>query len=178
MQLSMGGAILLLLGLNSFHLIMSKKQREMQHLILEWKRVSGKVEIDMHAVAAFAASKGWPIPQPISGIDRLAREFSKSAREETRQDAKTGHPYRVYHAFPADGNGQGMLWIDIDEAPRHIMAKSAVMRREQVIGDMLQLYLDLEHWNRVNTNVDPIVLITDVTEDIQERLSGPDEEAA
>jgi predicted P-loop ATPase len=71
-----------------------------------------------------------------------------------------------------------MLWIDIDEAPRKIMVKSTVMRREQVVGDMVQLFLDLEHWNRKNSDEKPIVLVTDVTDDINERLAGPNESAA
>jgi len=144
----------------------------MQFLIKEWKTATGKTEIDMHQVAEYAVSRNWPLPPPISGIDRLAREFSAAAREETRRDDKTGMPYRVYHAYKTDGQGQGVLWVDIDEAPRKNMLKSAVMRREQVIGDMMQLYLDLTHWSRVNPNEEPILLITDVTEDVQERIAA------
>ena len=158
---------------------MATKHREMQHLILEWKKSTGNLEIDMHEVASFAVQKGWPLPKPISALDRLAKDFSQAAREETRTDSKTGRPYRVYHAFIPDGkSSQGMLWMDIDEAPRKNMVKSAVMRREQVVGDMVQLFLDLEHWNTKNPNEEPIVLITDVTEDVSERLAGPDSMAA
>lgn len=156
------------------------KTKQQQYLIRQWKEATGNVEIDMREVAEYAVQKGWPLPAPMTGIERLTKEFSQAAREETRQDEKTGRPYRVYHAFPPDGpNGQGtFLWIDIDEAPRKIMVKSAVMRREQVVGDMVQLFLDLEHWNRSNPKEQPIVLVTDVTEDVNERLSGPDEAAA
>ena len=157
---------------------MRNKHREMQYVILKWKKHTGAVEIDMKKVAAFAAQMGWPMPPAISGIERLAKEFSAAAREETRQDGKTGRAYRVYHAYPDGNGGQGMLWIDIDQAPRNKMVKSTVMRREQVVGDMMQLYLDLDHWNRVNSDEDPIVLITDVTEDIAERLAGPSENVA
>jgi hypothetical protein len=159
---------------------MSQKTREQQFIIREWMESTGNTEIDMHEVATYAHEvRGWPLPPPISGIDRLAKEFSQAAREETRQDEQTGRPYRVYHAFMPDGGGQGVFrWMDIDVAPRTIMQKSAVMRREQVIGDMVQLKLDLDHWNRVNSDEAPIVLITDVTEDVNERLSGPDEAAA
>lgn len=148
----------------------------MQHLILEWKKVTGEIEINMHEVAEFATKRGWPLPQPVSAIERLAKEFSQAAREETRQDTKTGRPYRVYHAYPASGGGpaQGMLWIDIDEAPRPIMVKSAVMRREQVVGDMVQLYLDLDHYNRKNSSQEPIILPTDLTEDVNERIASSD----
>ena len=158
---------------------MANKSREMQFIIREWKKATGKVEIDMHEVAEFAHQRGWPLPPPITGLERLAKEFSQAAREETRQDEQTGRHYRVYHAFTPDGkSGQGVLWIDIDDAPRKVMVKSTRMRREQVVGDMVQLYLDLEHWNRKNPSEHPIVLVTDVTEDINEALSGPDEVAA
>lgn len=149
---------------------MSQKKKEMQHIIRRWKEETGESEIDMKKVADYAHKKGWPLPQPVSGIDRLAKEFSVAAREETKEDSETGRTYRVYHAFP-DGSGQGMLWVDIDEAPRNAMQKSAVMRRDQVVGDMYQLYLDLEHWNRVNPDEDPIAVVTDVTDDINERLA-------
>lgn len=151
---------------------MATKNKEMQFIIREWKEATGNTEIDMHQVAAFAAERSWPIPAPISGLERLAKEFSQAAREETRQDGKTGHPYRVYLAFKPDVKGQGMLWMDIDEAPRKVVVKSTVMRREQVIGDMVQLHLDLDHWNRVNPSEEPVVLITDVTEDVRERLAA------
>jgi hypothetical protein len=158
---------------------MANKHREMQYLIVEWKKATGNTEIDMHDVAKFAAKKGWPIPAPITGMDRLAKEFSQAAREETRQDSKTGRAYRVYHAYTTDAAQGTFKWMDIDEAPRKIMVKSTVMRREQVIGDMVQLTIDLEHWNRVNSSEPPIVLIKDLTEDVNERLAGDsDEEAA
>lgn len=159
---------------------MANKQKEMQFIIREWKTATGNTEIDMHRAAEYAAGRGWPLPPPISGIDRLAQEFSRAAREETRRDEETGMPYRVYHAFTQDGQGQ-ILWMDIDEAPRRVMVKTAIMRREQVIGDMVQLFLDLAHWSRVNSNQEPIPLVTDVTEDVQERIAaagGGDDGAA
>jgi len=151
---------------------MANKHKEMQFIIREWKAATSNTEIDMHQVAEYAAGRGWPLPPPISGIDRLAREFSMAAREETRRDAVSGLPYRVYHAFVPAEHGQGVLWMDIDEAPRQVMVKTAVMRREQVIGDMVQLFLDLAHWSRVNSDQEPIPLITDVTEDVQERIAA------
>lgn len=151
---------------------MVTKHKQMQFLIREWKKLTGKTEIDMKAVAAFAISRGWPSPAPISAEERLAKEFSQAAREETREDSETGQPYRVYHAVKLDGQGQGVFWVDIDEAPRKHMVKSAYARREQVVGDMFQLTLDLAHWSRVNPAEQPITAETDITPDIQERLAA------
>ena len=153
---------------------MATKQKEMQFLIREWKEATKNTEIDMHEVAAFAISRGWPLPPPVSSLERLAKNFSQAAREETRQDGKTGNEYRVYHAFKPDGKAQGVLWVDIDEAPRKNMLKSAVMRREQMVGDAVQLTFDLDHWNRVNPSEEPIELPMDFQPDVEWRKNGGD----
>jgi predicted dithiol-disulfide oxidoreductase (DUF899 family) len=153
-------------------------QQEKQAFIRHYKDVTGATELDMREVAKMAHSMGWELPVPADPLDLLAKQFSQAAREETRQDSQTGHQYRVYHAVKQDGNGQGVFWVDIDEASRKHMVKSAYARREQVIGDMVQLTLDLGHWNRKNASEEPIILITDVTDDVNERLAGPDEAAA
>jgi hypothetical protein len=150
---------------------MANKHKEMQFIIREWKNTTGKTEIDMKAVAIFAIARGWPSPAPISPEERLAKEFSQAAREETREDSETRQPYRVYHAVKQDGQGQAVFWVDIDEAPRKHMIKSAFARREQVVGDMLQLTLDLAHWSRVNPSEEPITVETDITPDVNERLA-------
>jgi hypothetical protein len=154
---------------------MSKKH-EMQRLIRAYKDETGKLVIDMKDVARWAVGKGWPLPKPRNPIDMLAQNFSDAAREETRKDAKTGRPYRANHSFAVTHGGQQLhLWIDIDEAERGPMLKSAVTRREQMVGDGLQLTLDLMHWNSVNPDKEPITLPMDLTFDIDLRLHAPDE---
>lgn len=157
---------------------MAKKQ-EMQHLIRMYKDETGAKEVDMHEVARFALAKGWPMPKPVSPVDRLAKEFSEAAREEIRRDANTGKPYRANHAYKSWQNGQQLtLWVDIDEAPRGPMKMSLINRREQMVGDGLQLSLDADHWNSIHPNEEPIVVPMDFTEDIEWRKNAPDEDAA
>jgi hypothetical protein len=147
-----------------------------------WKQATGNVEIDMDEVAKFAHEKhGWPLPPPLSGIARLAKQFAKAARQVTKQDTHSGRPYRVYHAFPAGEDKQGrMLWFDIDDdhATHEQMLKSAVRRREQMVGDAVQLTLDLDHWNRKHPNFPAILLPNDLQPDVDWRLNGPSESAA
>ena len=151
---------------------MSEKHRIMQRIIEEWQHETENAEIDMKAVALYAMSKGWPSPTPLTPEERLAKEFSQAAREATKRDEVTGEDYRVYHAVKMDGHGQGVFWINIDEAPRKHMVKSAFARREQAVGDMVQLTLDLNHWNRINPAEDPILAEGDLNPDIAERLAG------
>ncbi len=149
----------------------------MQALIRHYKETTGKKEIEMPEVAAFAASLGWALPQPLTPLERLAKEFSSAAREEIRRDGKTGRAYRVNHAITG-GKGQATFWVDIDEAPRNHMHKSLVQRREQMVGDGLQLSLDQDHWNRVNPKDEPIELPLDLTPDVEWRknVSNEDEQ--
>jgi hypothetical protein len=159
-----------------------KHNNEYWYMIEKWKESTGNSDIDMEAVAEFAHRKfGWMLPPPVSGLARLAKQFSKAARQKTSHDGQTGRPYRVYHAFPKDGDPQGrMIWFDIDDdhATRDRMWKSAVMRREQMVGDAVQLTLDLDHWNRKHSDDEPINLPNDLQPDVDWRLNGPEESAA
>jgi hypothetical protein len=153
------------------------KSHERQRFIRYYKDETGKTEVNMHEVATFAVSKGWKLPTPPNPLDMLAREFAQSAREEIRHDPVTKKPYRANHAIKiTQGQDQLHLWIDIDEAKRGPMLKSLVQRREQMVGDGLQLTFDSEHWNRINPNEEPINLPMDLTPDIEWRKNAPDED--
>lgn len=152
-------------------------QHEKQKFLRYYKEVTGEREIDMHKVAAFAKSKGWTMPRPPSDIDLLAKQFADCAQAEMKIDDDTGQPYRVYHAIPVKGSGQMNLfvYVDIDEAPRNQMLKSAVHRREQMVSDGVKLTNDLDHWNRVNPDKEPIQLPMDLTFDIAIRNAADDD---
>ena len=157
---------------------MSSRQ-EMQRFIRFWKEKTGATEVDMHEVAKLAAEMGWNLPVPQSPIDLLAKRFKDAARDETEYDKETGQPYRVYHAVPAmtaDGQTSMFVYVDISDAKRNVMLKSAVIRREQMIGDGLQLTLDLDHWNRINPKDEPIELPMDLGPDIEWRKNTPDDD--
>ena len=47
------------------------------------------------------------------------------------------------------------------------MLKSLINRRQQMVGDALQLDLDAEHWNNINPNEVPIQLPLDFTDDVE-----------
>jgi hypothetical protein len=156
---------------------MSKRQAR-QRLIRHYREVSGETEIDMHKVAAFAKGMGWKMPTPPSEVELLARQFADDAQAERKRDANTGKPYRVYHAIPATGQMNLFVYVDIDEATRNQMLKSAVNRREQMVSDGYNLTLDLDHWNSVNSEQEPISLPMDLGLDIEIRKASDDEEEA
>ena len=157
---------------------MATKKQEMQRVIRLYKEQTGEAAVDMHRVAAFAKNMGWPIPTPVDPLDRLATEFAQAAREEVRRDNITDRPYRVNHAIPNQRQGrrgQFYLWIDIEEAPREQMRKSLINRRQQMVGDALQLDYDAEHWNNINPGQEPIQIPLDFTYDVEWAKNAPPE---
>lgn len=159
-----------------FH--MATKQEKLQRMIRVYRSETGEKEVDMHKVAAFLKAKGWRLPMPPDPLEMLAKELSAAAREEIRYDKKTHRPYRANHAFRVVQGGQQMhLWLDIDDyAPRPKMIKSLVNRREQMVGDGLQLTLDQDHWNSIHPDEEPINLPMDLTVDIEWRKNAPGED--
>lgn len=156
---------------------MTTQIQNMQRIIRQYKEVSGETDVDMHKVAKFAAGLGWQLPKPKSPLEILANQFSKAAREEVRRDSGTGRPYRANHALRFNHGGTQMtLWIDIDEAPRYKILKSLIHRREQMVGDGLQLSLDADHWNSINSTEEPINIPLDFTDDVEWRKNAPDDE--
>ena len=150
------------------------RDSEMQGMIRSYKRETGRTEIDMHEVAAWAVQKGWPLPKPTSPLDKLAKDFASAARQETRTDHETGNPYRVNHMYTVmREGGQYHLWIDIDEAPRSPMHASLTNRREQIVGDITQLTFDAEHWNRKHKDEEPIEIEKDFGLDVEIRRNAP-----
>ena len=155
---------------------MSKRQ-ERQRFLRHYKEVTGNTELDMHDVARLAKKKGWKMPTPPSDVDMLAKLFTEDAQAERGIDKETGQPYRVYHAIPVTGQLSLFHYIDIHDATRPQMLKSAVNRREQMVSDGYQLSLDLDHWNRINPAKEPIKLPMDLEMVIEIRKSAEDAKA-
>lgn len=150
------------------------RRQEMQRLTRHYKDTTGQKAVTMKDVVAFAVAGGWPLPEPIGPTERLEREWSAALREETRTDSITKRPYRVNHMYPEWRKDEQIhLWVDIDEAPREPMLKSLTMRREQMVGDAVQLSFDAEHWNRVNSDKEPIPLELDFAPDVEWRKNSP-----
>ena len=123
------------------------------------------------------------MPTPPSQIDMLAKKFARAIREEERIDKVTGEPYRANHSFDEmQGDEKVFRWLDIDDdAPRAKMHKSVYNRREQMIGDGLQLVRDADHWNRIHHEEEPIQPSLDFGDEIDWRRAaegGEDSQAA
>jgi hypothetical protein len=150
--------------------INEKRRRFIRH----FKETKGVQETDMHEVAAMWEEMGGKMPVPPSPRDMLAKQFSEAAGEETRIDKVTKRVYKASLAITERGKDgrQYTLWIDIDDnPPRHRAAKGLHLYREQMVGEAVIGKNTADHWNRNNPDQMPLPFVTDLTEDVNERLA-------
>ncbi len=126
--------------------------------------------LDPHEVAAWALHNGLHKPNPKTIIDAIAADIAQVWREEYRTD-KHGRRYRAKHAAThKKGNKTLSLWADLDdpEAPHNHFVRSFAQRRQQIVGDCLQLKTDVDVYNDKREPDEPIQVPLDFTLDVAE----------
>ena len=126
--------------------------------------------LDPHEVAAWALHNGLHKPNPKTIIDAIAADIAQVWREEYRTD-KHGRRHRAKHAAThKKGNKTLSLWADLDdpEAPHNHFVRSFAQRRQQIVGDCLQLKTDVDVYNNKSKPDEPIQVPLDFTLDVAE----------
>jgi hypothetical protein len=123
-------------------------------------------------VVEWAVREGKLALPSIDPLDILAGQMARALREEYALDEE-GRRYRVNHAVRVTKNGvQTTFWGIMGFAHRSHMEKAFTQRREQVIGDCLQLQIDVDAYNAKNKGEPPIQLILDFSDDVAERRAA------
>jgi len=96
--------------------------------------------------------------------------MSQALREEYGTDGQ-GRRYRVNHAVRVTKGGvQYTFWGMLGFASHEHMEKAFTQRREQIVGDNVQLKIDVDVYNDLNRGKNPeIQLVLDYTDDVKER---------
>lgn len=131
--------------------------------------------LDPHAIAAWAYREGLHKPSEKAVIDAIASDIAQVFREEYRVD-REGRRYRAKHAAKhKHGNRSLSLWADMDDptTPHAHFQKSFAQRRNQIVGDCLQLKTDVDVYNDKRTPRDPIQVPLDFTLDVAELQMRP-----
>jgi hypothetical protein len=121
--------------------------------------------------AEWAVAEGLLELPKMDPYDVLASEMSHALREEFQTDEK-GRRYRVNHAVRVTKAGvQHTFWAVMGYAPHHHMERAFAQRREQVIGDLVQLKTDVDVYNDIHKGKHPeIQLELDFRDDVTERM--------
>lgn len=112
-------------------------------------------------------------PIPDDPRDTLASEMAHALRAEIQTDAK-GRRYRVNHAARISEHGvQFTFWADMHYAPHDHMVRAFAQRREQVVGDLVQLRTDVDVYNDLTKGKNPpFQLELDMTWDVAEKIEA------
>lgn len=150
---------------------MSAYTNQIKDYIERYKAEGGKEgPLDLHDVAAWAWHNGLHKPNAKTVIDAIAADIAQVFREEYRTD-KYGRRYRAMHAAThKQGNKTLSLWGDLDDpnVPHGHFTRSFAQRRQQIVGDCLQLKTDVDVYNEKRNPVEPIQLPLDFTLDVAE----------
>lgn len=106
----------------------------------------------------------------VDPVDILAGQMAQALRDEYKTD-DTGRRYRVNHAARVTKSGvQYTFWGVMGFASHEHMERAFAWRREQIVGDNLQLKIDVDVYNdMVKGKHPPIQIVMDYTEDVAER---------
>ena len=142
----------------------------LQGIFHRFGREHSRQPVTLHEVVQWAVGQKLLEPHNVDPLARLVEDMGKALREEYRTD-KHGRRYRLNHAVHVSKDGeQYSLWADMRFASRHHMERAFAQRRKQIVGDCLQLRIDVDVYNDAHSSDDPIQLILDFENDVQEML--------
>ncbi|MBZ5638295.1 MAG: hypothetical protein LAO51_05995 [Acidobacteriia bacterium] len=143
-------------------------REQMQRIANEYMDSGQPWPATARQIAAWAVRSGRWKPQPESLIAQCAEELGRAMGEEYVKDPQ-GRSVRAKHAIRVTKNGQQRwLWDDIRVAKRSHMLIAFRLRRNQIVGDCKQLKCDVDSYNENKCPRDPIQLVFDFRNDLEE----------
>jgi hypothetical protein len=121
-------------------------------------------------IVEWALERGLLALPKMDPVQVLAGDMSRALREEYDTDA-SGRRYRVNHAVRISKNGvQLALWAELTKAPRAYMQKAFAQRRKQIVGDCVQLKVDVDVYNDNHRDQAALQMVFDFTDDVAEAV--------
>jgi hypothetical protein len=143
------------------------RSRELQKWMAQYKFEQDSAEFEVAPFVDWLIAKGVKMPTPPTPKEMMAKEVSRAAREEKRHD-EDGQEYRANLAVHVGtGDERQVVWVDIDKASRNRMEQNSTQRRDQIVGDVVNLVRDVEHWNKQNPTQLPLFVETDFGFDLE-----------
>jgi hypothetical protein len=157
---------------------MARYNEQLQKVWHEYEAQNGSVPSTTREAVAWGVSLGMVKMPEVDPLAKLAEDMASALREEYATDEQ-GRRYRVNHAVRVSKGGvQFTFWAIMKDAPRDHMQKAFIQRREQIVGDCVQLSTDVDAYNGFNKSEKPIQMIFDFRDDIEERVPDSMNKAA
>ncbi len=149
---------------------MPTKEERLQQVWHHYDSDHGHQPTSTREAVHWAVSEGlFELPE-VDPYEVLAGQMSQALRDEY-ETLPDGRRYRLNHAVRISKGGvQLTFWGTMGFASHEHMEKAFAQRREQIIGDNLQLKTDVDVYNDLNQGKRPAIqMVLDYTEDVAER---------
>lgn len=157
---------------------MATYKEQLQHVWYRYENENGHVPASLREAVQCGISRGMIQAPEVDPLAKLVEDMSHALREEYATDAE-GRRYRVNHAVRVTRAGvQYTFWAVMKDAPREHMQKAFIQRREQIVGDCVQLATDVDAYNAMKSDQPAIPVLFDFRDDVEERLGPYDRKAA
>jgi hypothetical protein len=149
---------------------MATKEERLQQVWHKYETERKHKPTSAREAVNWAISEGLLELPEVDPYDILAGQMSQALRDEYKTDSQ-GRRYRVNHAVRVTKGGvQYTFWGVMGFASHEHMERAFAQRREQIIGDNLQLKTDVDVYNELNQGKRPAIqMVLDYTEDVAER---------
>jgi hypothetical protein len=157
---------------------MPSYKEQLQNVWHKFEHANGYVPASLRNAVQWGVSRGLIETPEYDPLAKLVEDMASALREEYATDA-AGRRYRVNHAVRVTKAGvQHTMWAMMGEAAREHMQKAFIQRREQIVGDCVQLATDVEAYNAMKVDQPPIPMLFDFRDDVEERRYWEDKDAA
>lgn len=148
---------------------MANYTEQLQHIFERYRDEVSPDPVDLKTVASWAISKNLWAPRVVELNAILANELADALREKKRVD-KDGREHRAFIPVRLKASdGQTLFeWADIDTAPRAHVEKHVQQDRRSIVSDAYALQMKVDHYNAMHPDEEPIQLILDLTDDVEE----------
>ncbi|MBN8818306.1 MAG: hypothetical protein J0I80_06255 [Sphingomonas sp.] len=148
---------------------MATYKEQLQKVWHAFEKENGQLPATAREAVQWGVQRGMIQIPDLDPFARLAEDMATALREEYATD-KEGRRYRVNHAVRVTRGGvQHTFWAMMQDAPREHMQKAFIQRREQIVGDCVQLSTDVEAYNAMKSEQPPIPMLLDFRDDVEER---------
>jgi len=148
---------------------MATYKEQLKKVCHAFEKKNGQLPATAREAVQWGVQRGMIQIPDLDPFARLAEDMATALREEYATD-KEGRRYRVNHAVRVTRGGvQHTFWAMMQDAPREHMQKAFIQRREQIVGDCVQLSTDVEAYNAMKSEQPPIPMLLDFRDDVEER---------
>jgi hypothetical protein len=150
----------------------------MQEIVRKYRESGRPWPATTEQMAGWAMDNHLWAPHRSRLIRLCADQLAQAMREEYITDPQ-GRRVRAKHvARPKEGDRQRYFWDDIRTANHEHMQVATQQRRQQIVGDCVQLKRDVDSYNENRKPAEPIQIELNFTADVEEVEALGEDKAA